>query len=159
MTHVILDCEAVGQKQIWGLLKTLWTLTDATWHEPCWGTVLGAACAVFKTRDGARRSAIEHLWCIVSTEALHLIWKLRCERVIQNEGAEFTETEITNRFYSTMNARLDLDRKTARMARGKRALSPSVVEKIWLPIIENGKDLPPKWVTNSGVLVGIKRGR
>ncbi|TFK92560.1 ribonuclease H-like protein [Polyporus arcularius HHB13444] len=158
MTHIIFECGAVGQERIWNLLKTLWTLTKAKWHEPSWGVTFGAACAVFKTEDGARKTAIEHLWCILCSEALHLIWKMRCERVIQREGKEFTEPEVTNRFYATMESRLSLDRRTAAMARGKRALKSSDVVKIWSPVIENIQNLPLKWVTDSGVLVGIKRG-
>ncbi len=114
---------------------------------------------VVTTAEGARKTAIEQLWCILCTEALHLVWKLRCERVIQNDGRQFSEAEITNRFYSTMDSRLCLDRRTAAIARGKRSLKPTDVERIWRPIIEDGQNLPPRWVTNSGVLVGIKRGR
>ncbi len=159
MSHIIFECEAKGQEIIWTLLKKTWLLTNTTWHEPSWSMAFGAACAVFKAADGTREVATENLWCIICTEALHLIWKLRCERVIQKEGKEFTESEITNRFYSTLESRLNLDRRTAAMSRGKRALKPNDVVRIWSPIIENGSQLPPKWVTNSGVLVGIKRGR
>ncbi len=159
MSHIIFECNAVGQESIWRLLKEVWGHTGATWHEPCWGSAFGAACAVYKTEAGARRTTIEQLWCIVCTEALHLIWKLRCERVIQNEGQQFVEAEVTNRFFAALNSRLSLDRQTAAISRGKRSLKASDVERIWLPIIESGRELPPKWVTNSGVLVGIKRGR
>ncbi len=159
MTHIVLECNAVGQTTVWGLLKDLWSHTKAKWFEPCWGTTFGAANAVFKSEEGTRKAATENLWCILSTEALHLIWRLRCERVIQNQGEEFTENEIINRFYATMNSRLTLDRRTAALARGKRSLKPQDIERIWLPIIENNSELPPKWVVNCGVLVGIKRGR
>ncbi len=159
MSHILFECEARGQQVIWNLLKQIWAHTKAEWHEPSWGTALGAACAVFKTRDGNRRTSVENLWCILCTETLHLIWKLRCERVIQKEGAEFTENEITNRFYATLESRLSLDRRTAAQARSKKALKPQDVERIWLPVIDNNEELPPKWVVNYGVLVGIKRGR
>ncbi len=158
MSHIVFECTAVGQETIWALLKQVWQLTGAPWYEPCWGTTFGAACMAFKTGDGGRRTAVEHLWCILCTEALHLVWKMRCERVIQNDGNEFTEAEITNRFFAAMNSRLDLDRRTATIARGKRALTEEKVERIWLPVLEDGRNLPPRWVTNSGVLVGIKRG-
>ncbi len=159
MSHIILECNAKGQALIWELLKQLWSLTNAEWHAPNWGTIFGAACAVFKTSGGARRTAIESLWCILCTEAVHLIWKLRCERVIQKEGAEFTTNEVVNRFYAVLDSRLNLDRRTAARARGlgKKALKPSDVERIWLPIIDHKENLPPKWVVDSGVLVGIKR--
>ncbi|TFK80515.1 hypothetical protein K466DRAFT_636861 [Polyporus arcularius HHB13444] len=159
MSHIAFECETKGQGVVWSLLKATWELTMARWHEPCWGTTFGAACAVFKSDEGSRKPALENLWCILCTEALHLIWKLRCERVIQRDGEEFTEAEITNRYYAAMDARLSLDRRTAAMAKGKRALKPADVERIWLPILESGQDLPPRWVTSSGVLVGIKRGR
>ncbi len=158
MTHIIFDCKAVGQSTIWKLLKETWALTGSTWYEPCWGTSFGAACAVFKSEDGSRKAHKEHLWCILCTEALHLIWKLRCERAIQNGGKDFSEREIANRYYATLVSRLNLDRRTAAMTRGKRALKANDVESIWLPILENSQNLPPKWVVDSGVLVGIKRG-
>ncbi len=159
MSHVTLECEAKGQQIVWKLLKETWMLTGAEWKEPCWGTTFGAACAVFRAQTGSRKGVIESLWCILCTEALHLIWKLRCERVIQNEGAEFTEIEITNRYYATMDPRLNLDRRTAVRACGRKALKPQEVERIWLPILANASELPPKWVGDNGVLVGIKRGR
>ncbi len=158
MTHIILECDAVGQRTIWELLKKVWMLTETVWHEPCWGTTLGAACAVFKTADGTRKTATEQLWCILATEALHLIWKMRCERIIQNKGKQFSEREVTNRFYATMDSRLNLDRRTAARAKGKRALKPQDVERIWRPVLANRFDLPPRWVSNGGVLVGIERG-
>ncbi len=159
MSHVVLECNAGGQEILWNLLKATWAHTSAEWKEPSWGTSFGAACAVFKAENGCRKVYTEQLWCILCTETLHLIWKLRCERVIQNGGAEFTVNKITNRYYATLEARLMLDRRTAMMGRGKKALRPQDVERIWLPVLEVGDGLPPKWVGNNGVLVGIKRGR
>ncbi|RPD52198.1 hypothetical protein L227DRAFT_515021 [Lentinus tigrinus ALCF2SS1-6] len=158
MMHIIFECKAIGQELIWNLLKELWDFTGLPWKEPRWGTAFGAACAVFKSSTGARKPAAEHLWCILTTEAVHLIWKLRCE-LIQNEGAEFSVSEVTNRLYASLEARLNLDRRTAAMAKGKKALKPQDVERTWLSILEGGLDLPPNWVVNCGVLVGIKRGR
>ncbi len=157
MTHIVLECNAVGQELIWRMLKKLWAHTGAEWHEPSWGTTFGAACAVFLNDEGNRRTAIEHLWCILCSEALHMIWKVRCERVIQNDGAEHTAEEIANRFYAVMNSRLVLDRRTAALAKGKKGLRPHNIANIWLPVLENGEALPPKWVVDSGVLVGIIR--
>ncbi len=158
MSHIIFECTAIGQSEVWGLLKTTWAHTEEKWHEPCWGTAFGAACAIFTTSDGARKAELESLWCILGTEALHLIWKLRCERVIQREGKALTVTEVTNRYYAALESRLNLDRRTATLAGGKRALKPRDVERIWSPIVENLEELPPRWVVNGGVLVGIKRG-
>ncbi len=159
MSHIIFECEARGQQIVWELMRKTWGHTGMAWHEPSWGTTFGAACAVLPAGNEGRNTAMEQLWCILATESLHLIWKLRCERVIQKEGRDFAEQEVTNRFFATMNTRLTLDRRTAAQARGKKALKPKEVEKIWSLILEDGENLPPKWVVNSGVLVGIKRGR
>ncbi len=160
MTHIAFECAAKGQELIWELLKRLWSHTGVDWHEPSWGTTFGAPCAVFTAPNGCRRTTIEHLWCILCTEALHLVWKLRCERVIGREGEQFTEAEVANRFYATIESRLNLDRRTAAISRkGKKALKPCEVERIWLPVIANGDALPPRWVVDIGVLVGIRRDR
>ncbi|TFK78254.1 hypothetical protein K466DRAFT_615478 [Polyporus arcularius HHB13444] len=160
MTHIVFECEAIGQQTIWRLLQQTWELTGEEWKPPSWGTTFGAACAVFKASGGSRKTHVESLWCIMCIEALHLIWKLRCERIIRNEGAQFTENEVVNRFYATMESRLNLDRRTAAVSKkGKKALRPQEVEMIWMPVIEKGNELPLKWVVDCGVLVGIKRGR
>ncbi|KAI1781990.1 hypothetical protein LXA43DRAFT_977803 [Ganoderma leucocontextum] len=158
MDHVLFRCEAPGQQQIWERLEELWSHTGLPWHQPGWG-VLGAGCAVFKTEGGSRRPESEALWTILCSEATHLIWKLRCERVIRNEGADFTEREIKNRWYAAIERRLTLDRRTAVLAKGKKDLRPGMVERIWFPVLEGNLFLPPEWVTNNEVLVGIRRGR
>ena len=158
MDHILFRCDAPGQRLIWKLLKDLWAHTGLPWHQPSW-SFLGAGCAVFKTDRGLRRTKSEALWMILCSESTHLIWKLRCERVIRNEGADFTEQEIRNRWYATIERRLTLDRRTATMAKGKKDLRPRMVERIWFPVIEGSLFLPPEWVANSEVLVGIKRGR
>ena len=158
MDHVLFRCDAPGQQLVWKLLEDLWSHTGLPWHEPGWGA-LGAGCAVIKTEEGLRRPESEALWTILCSEAAHLVWKLRCERVIRNEGVDFTEQEIRNRWHTTMDRRLTLDRRTSVLAKGKKDLQPGMVERIWFPVIEGNLDLPPEWVTNSEVLVGIKRGR
>ncbi|RPD58238.1 hypothetical protein L226DRAFT_466248 [Lentinus tigrinus ALCF2SS1-7] len=159
MTHILFDCPAEGQETAWKLLKKLWQLTGCEWKRPCWGTAFGAACAVFKSADGARKHDLESLWCILCTEVVHMIWKMRCERIIQKGGAEFTRRETTNRFYSALESRLMVDRRVAAKASSKRALKPDDVARIWHPILEDRDNLPPNWVVQSGVLVGIKRRR
>ncbi|TFK81387.1 hypothetical protein K466DRAFT_633672 [Polyporus arcularius HHB13444] len=159
MSHIILECKATGQETIWTILKDLWALTKHNWVSPTWGMTFGAACTVFKSREGTRSSATESLWTILCTESLHLVWKLRCERVIQNEGSDFMVQEVTNRFYACINSRLDLDRRTTALARGTKALKPADAERIWRPVLDNYDALPPNWVVDGGVLVGIKRGR
>ncbi|TFK78783.1 hypothetical protein K466DRAFT_612587 [Polyporus arcularius HHB13444] len=159
MEHILFDCEAVGQETVWKLARETWRLTGLAWHRPNWGTTVGAACAVFESEAGARKPMAEALWTILQTESLYLIWKLRCERVIQNEKREFTIPEVTRRWYATMDRRLELDRRSCAKHLGRCALTAHAVACIWEPILQARGELPRNWVTDSGVLVGIKRGR
>ncbi|EIW60168.1 uncharacterized protein TRAVEDRAFT_120779, partial [Trametes versicolor FP-101664 SS1] len=150
-------CKAVGRETVWDLLRTTWALTKSKWHEPSWGVMIAAAAAHFETDNGGRLRSREHLWTILWTESTYLIWKLRCERVIANEGKEFSQAEVVNRWYATLNSRLTLNRHATAAYLGKRALRPDTVRSTWLPILDNAVDLHPSWVEVSGVLVGIKR--
>ncbi|KAI0742518.1 hypothetical protein C8Q80DRAFT_1221076 [Daedaleopsis nitida] len=129
------------------------------WVEPCWGNTLGAGCAAFHTDKGKRDSATEALWMAMVSESMYLIWKLRCERVIQKDGEEFSIREVENRWYSTMDQRLSLDRKVAAMTIKRRTKAMSRVERIWEPVLTNLENLPPGMTVTLGVLVGIRRVR
>ncbi|KAI0360309.1 hypothetical protein OH77DRAFT_1393583 [Trametes cingulata] len=157
MDHILLKCEATGRRKIWEMLKALWARTGKEWKEPTLGAVTAPACRRMMSTEGRRLTNLENLWTVLLTEATYLIWKLRCERVIQNGGQEFTEAEVENRWYALLGHRLDLDRRSAARHLGKRALKPEDVEAMWLPVIEHGSYLVPGWATNGGVLVGIGR--
>ncbi|RPD57418.1 hypothetical protein L226DRAFT_547078 [Lentinus tigrinus ALCF2SS1-7] len=159
MEHILFDCVAVGRGTVWELAEETWSLTGLPWREPKWGTALGAACAVFENDDGVRKGAAEALWTILMTESLYMIWKLRCERVIQNEKREFTIPEVAKRWYAALDRRVDLDRRSCAGYWGKCALKAGTIACIWEPVLQARGELPRNWVTDSGVLVGIKRGR
>lgn len=90
------------------------------------------------------------------TEATFLVWKLRYERVIQNEGKDFSSAEVEGRWYATMNRRITLDRRTAALRPCKKGLTPREVQAIWNPVLADADQLPYDWVLNGGVLVGIR---
>ncbi|KAI1783676.1 hypothetical protein LXA43DRAFT_903065 [Ganoderma leucocontextum] len=162
MEHILFECRAPERSLIWKLFQRTWALTKRPWHEPTWATTVGAACMTFKNQKGKRMREAEDLWTILATESVHLIWKMRCERVIQNDGDPFARGEVRNRWYSTIEKRLTMERMvvgaipTTKKSRGKRI---DQLEETWLPILKDTKELPYDWVVNSGVLVGIKRGR
>ncbi|KAF8490807.1 hypothetical protein F5888DRAFT_1950880, partial [Russula emetica] len=72
-------------------------------------------------KRGAKR-----LLQILLSEAAHLIWVLRCERVIQDEENEertHTDREIRTRWFKAINARLTEDKITAtRVKRNEQTL-------------------------------------
>ena len=159
MEHILFDCASVGRGTIWELAEETWQHTGLPWKEPNWGTALGAASAVLESDDGERKPSAEALWTILMTESLYLIWKLRCERVIQNDKQEFTILEVIRRWYAALDRRLELDRRSCAGFLGRSALKADAVACIWGPVLQASGELPQNWVTDSGVLVGIKRGR
>lgn len=159
MEHILIDCRSVERRTTWVLLEELWTTAGYEWKEPTLGTVLGAGCVLFETEGGKRDSSKEALWATLWTESAYLIWKLRCERVIQHEGQdfEFSIREVRNRWHAVLERRLDLDRRSCAKHLGKSKLKAKHVARVWKPVIKDWDALPPDWVTNSGVLVGIRR--
>ncbi|KAI5827233.1 hypothetical protein K523DRAFT_247332, partial [Schizophyllum commune Tattone D] len=66
--------------------------------------------------------------------------------------------EVRSGWRSEMNRQLDLDRRMTHKRHEKRALPKGLVVSTWHPVIRDFKSLPPRWVGESGVLVGIKGG-
>ncbi|OJT01797.1 Transposon TX1 uncharacterized 149 kDa protein [Trametes pubescens] len=154
MNHILFECRASGRTHIWRLMGAAWQRTSRERRDPSWGTVLGAACIPVGA-DTVPDAPSDALWTILASESAYLIWKLRCERVIQNEGKEYTTAEVANRWYATLNGRLALDRRATGKALGDRAMKAQRVQAIWSPIVEGARFLPRDWVGRSEVLVGI----
>ncbi|KAH9890114.1 hypothetical protein C8Q73DRAFT_747783 [Cubamyces lactineus] len=161
MQHILFCCNACGREIIWTLLRESWEASGFPRYDPDWGNIIGAACAVIRPHgpDSKRNAVAEDRWAILAIESAHLIWKLRCERVIANDGAEFAERQVANRWYAALARRLDLERKVVALTPGKkRAKLQTKLDAVWRPLIEDLPDQSTDWVTDSGVLVGIKRG-
>ncbi len=95
------------------------------------------------------------MYRLIMSESAHLIWKIRCERVIQMEGEEIPLNKINNRWIEIMNTRLDLDRKMTHSKYKKKSLSKKLVQNTWKNTLRDERLFPEDWVTNSRVLVGI----
>ncbi|OSC96467.1 hypothetical protein PYCCODRAFT_1379163 [Trametes coccinea BRFM310] len=161
MQHILFCCNACGRETIWALLRECWGATGLAGYDPDWGNIMGAACAIIRPNgpNSGRSAAAENRWAVLAIESAHLIWKLRCERVIANDGAEFTERAVANRWYATLARRLDLERKVVALTPGKKRAKLKIkVDAVWRPLIGDLTDQSADWVTDSGVLVGIKRG-
>src|ERR1700683_4661639 len=77
MTHILTECNAPGQKEIWNLAKELW-LTKYNLS-----VITGCSLAKFPNGKGQHKLGAEHFYCILMTESAHLIWRIRCECIIQ----------------------------------------------------------------------------
>ncbi|KAI0323858.1 hypothetical protein GY45DRAFT_1263915 [Cubamyces sp. BRFM 1775] len=159
MEHILFSCTATGREEIWTLLRNLWESTGVRRPDPSWGSIAGAACMAFWTESKRHNIIAEKRWWTLAVESAHLIWKLHCEQVIANEGAEFSMQEVASRWFAPLDRCISLERRIVALSPVKcRTKLAGVLELVWAPILDSS-DLPPNWVVNSGVLVGIKRGR
>lgn len=86
----------------------------------------------------------------------YLIWKLRCERVIQHEGDPekyHTSVEIAHRWSAAINTRLTLDRQMTQYGLSKRALRKKTVMSTWCKVLEDEDNLAEDWLKAKEVLV------
>jgi hypothetical protein len=110
-------------------------------------------------KRGAKR-----LLQILISEAAHLIWVLRCERVIVDDSDEnqaeeqiprrtHTNTEIKSRWLKAINTRLIEDKITATKVKRDKT-STLKVKETWELLLKKSAELPHNWVHNREVLVG-----
>ncbi|KAJ7283301.1 hypothetical protein C8J57DRAFT_1054219, partial [Mycena rebaudengoi] len=88
------------------------------------------------------------LYKILMSESARLIWRIRCERVIQRE-------EPRNGWLKSINNRLTIDYATANDRKyGKRSVKPSVVKQTLKKTLSSEDSLPKDWPREVGVLAG-----
>ncbi|KAF9231095.1 hypothetical protein BU15DRAFT_68624 [Melanogaster broomeanus] len=160
MEHILLECEkSIATTTIWRLTEQLWKKRDPTWPTISFGAIMGSQLIEFKNDTKKKIEGKTRLFRILTTEASHLIWKLRCERAIKLEGKEelfHSDIEIHNRWVACINKRLKYDRLLADSVRyGKKALKLDLVLKTWSGVLMDEHNLPDDWIRQSGVLVGI----
>jgi hypothetical protein len=155
MEHILSQCEAPGQKEIWKLAKELWLKRNPDWAWPGIGTIISAGLAVFKDDQGKIKPGDARLYRILMAESAYLIWKLRCERVIQNNGNFATQQEIHDRWVKTMNARLRLDCNMTDRRYERKALPVKTVLRTWKGVLKDEDRLPVDWTRSAEVLVGM----
>ncbi|KDQ32355.1 hypothetical protein PLEOSDRAFT_1034309 [Pleurotus ostreatus PC15] len=154
MAHILTQCSTPGQSEIWKLAENLWTKKGYVWRQPWIGDILACGARTIKDEEGKIRRGDSRFWKILISESAYLIWKMRCARVIQNDDRPVARAEVTNKWRSMMNDRLDLDRKLSHKRYGKKALKTSTVLQTWKRVLENEGKLPRNWIDSSGVLVG-----
>ncbi|KAJ3805258.1 hypothetical protein F5876DRAFT_91579 [Lentinula aff. lateritia] len=135
MEHILTDCQAPGQKEIWDLTRKLWGKSGATWNNIEFGSILCCGLADFKDGREKRKPEISRLFRILISELAYLIWKLRCERVIGEKM--ICKTQITNKWIWTIESRLNLDCLLTSKKLSKGKLSKKIVKKTWGKVVSN----------------------
>ena len=159
MDHILTKCESDERKVIWKLASELWLKKNSKWYEPSLGLILGAPAITIKTDDGVPDAGATRFFHILMTESAHAVWAIRCRRVIEHENdptKRMSELEIRNHWTALIQNRLNLDKvQTNVQTFGHRALSEDKVLQTWRGTLKDEDSLPPNWVRQGGVLVGI----
>ena len=92
-----------------------------------------------------------HLLQILISKVAHLIWVMRCERVIQERT--HSNKEIEGRWYKVINQRLTDDKITATVIKCGTLLT-QLVEATWEAVLKKNSNLLIEWIKNCEVLVG-----
>ena len=166
MSHILLSCEAGPAATIWNLAKNMWPHNDIQWPEINMGTILGCGCLKTKSEDEDRNEGngqststplrikgATRLLQITISEAAHLIWVLRCERVIQEKT--HSNEEVVSRWLKVINRRLTEDKITATVIKRKEKPVTRLVEATWEDALKKYSDLPNEWIHDREVLVGM----
>ncbi|KAF5337057.1 hypothetical protein D9611_002908 [Ephemerocybe angulata] len=140
--HILLECRATGQEEIWRLTRELWNKTGRDFPHITLGMILGIG--VMEVRDTPEDGSpprpnptLTRLLRILVSEATYLIWLLRCEWRIGREADIMrlhTISEIRSRWRSAIAKRMRLDSLlTNRVTFGNKALRAKLVLKTWEP--------------------------
>ncbi|EIW64291.1 RnaseH-domain-containing protein [Trametes versicolor FP-101664 SS1] len=157
LEHIILECDAPGQGEIWELAKAILRRREVRMPALRIGSVLAAPILSLKGKSKTNEAGKDRLMQIVLTEAVHLIWKMRCERTISvsfDPAKDHSHREITKRWAAVMNKRLQIDQGLVHPMLGKKAIRREVVLATWHGVLQDQKGLPDDWINSPGVLVG-----
>ncbi len=157
MEHILMECQAPGQAAIWDMVHSAMLLGEVRVPRATIGAVIGAPLLCVRDGDGRRKKGSTRLLKILTVEAAHLIWRLRCERVIQWEGTPdrvHSLPELRGKLWAAVNRRFLLDCSLARTRAGNRRLKRQLILDTWRPVLVDTADLPEDWLESPGVLVG-----
>jgi hypothetical protein len=85
------------------------------------------------------------------SEAVYLIWVLRCKRVIQ--GRHHLDNKIDVRWKNAINTRLTSNKIIATRIKCENKFTNLVINT-WKPLLTKDRPLPHNWINNREVLVG-----
>jgi hypothetical protein len=166
MQHILLECKVDARKIIWKKAKELWPQEWQQWPNITIGTILSIGhISLPEGPENERRRANEHratltktkgrtrLLQILISEASHLIWVLRCERVIHKNNRQHSEQEVSARWIKVINDRLTSDRIIATKIKRDKKFT-QLVNATWRKPLENRGIPHQNWVQRREVFSG-----
>ncbi|KAH7103237.1 hypothetical protein BKA62DRAFT_786372, partial [Auriculariales sp. MPI-PUGE-AT-0066] len=164
MEHALLLCNAPGREIIWQETQQLWARSGLPWPDISLGAIISCGLNHFTRRNGKRDAGAARRFKILVSEAAFLVWRIRNEWVIVNEGdhAKYpTVGEIRKRWKATISRRIRLDTQLLNRRRfGTRAVNLGLFRGTWEPLRHPGSDPPPgNWWASAGFLDGMWQRR
>ena len=158
MEHIMINCKDTAAVAIRiALRETLEKRIGVNAPPLQLGTALGAMALIIPGGTTTERLAKERFYRIAVTEAMALIWRLRCERVIAkaDKPEEWTNaTKARNVWMARMENRRALDFAVC-WRKGKRNLKERKVAKdTWRELFKKKKSRADLETDGLGVLVG-----
>ncbi|EPS99239.1 hypothetical protein FOMPIDRAFT_54138 [Fomitopsis schrenkii] len=157
LEHIVSECNAQGQSVVWEDAQRLWEKTGLPWEKQTSDGVILAAHKQWKdVNTGKTKKGLERLWRIIVSESLHVIWRLRCERVIGHAGEEWEHhpDAVRATWRGQISERLRLDTEMTKRKYGRKALAANLVLSTWTPVLLDVQALPDDWTKQTGFLVG-----
>ncbi|EPQ51596.1 hypothetical protein GLOTRDRAFT_48720 [Gloeophyllum trabeum ATCC 11539] len=172
MDHILTECNTPARKIVWLLAQDLWPAKNGPWPSLDYGAIIApGTLKVYKQLERLRQErgpnpapcearqllpGASRLLQILVSESKHLIWTLRCERVIR--GHTHSPSNIVRRWTTALNRQLSIDRIIAtKLHRSSKAIR--LILRTWGGTIADEDSLPPDRVGHNGFLVGIRTPR
>jgi hypothetical protein len=154
MTHILIHCRATPVRAIWHLAREHWPHENPRWSNITLRMILGCG-SIIRISHPEPNNAENHehrsdtgavrLLQILLTELAHLIWVLRCERVIQQK--DHSTNEIKTRWVANINKQLTEDKIiTTKVKRDKTSIRK--VRSTWEALLKKTWELPYNWLQN-----------
>jgi hypothetical protein len=116
MDHITMRCQLSTTRIPWEMAKAAWPYCDEWWLNISLGIILGIGCIKIppaqpnpgqENQNTHRFQSQTQLLQILISEMAHLVWIMRCGRVIQEEC--LTDQQIKGRWLRAINDRLTSD--------------------------------------------------
>ncbi|KAH9913664.1 uncharacterized protein B0H18DRAFT_857907, partial [Fomitopsis serialis] len=149
--HILFECQAIGQSLVWSKVRTVWEkkIPALPWPDLSMAWVLSLGLTKWETEAERGRPGATRLWRILVSEAVHLIWKLRCERVIGHAGEDRWEHRtagVSNKLQYVLNGRLALDIESTRRKYANSVSKRDLIHATWNGVLWDEPALPDDWM-------------
>jgi hypothetical protein len=165
MEHILIHCREPAVRTIWQSARRLWPHENTPWPQISIGLLLGCGSITIpgqpehddeNDQRHPNQKGVVRLLQILLSEAAHLIWVIRCERVIQEK--RHNENEIRARWVMMINKRITEDRIIATIVK-KDNTHLQRLRGTWGGILGREGEPPEQWTHNFKVLVGTRGER